>query len=60
MCVPIVREIDVEKFDVEAKGRVVDGFYLVLPEHQTLRDAFHLIQRKVGRKTQSRKNNNSH
>jgi hypothetical protein len=55
-----VREIDVEKFDVEAKGRVVDGFYLVLPEHQTLRDAFHLIQRKVGRKTQSRKNNNSH
>ena len=34
--VPIVREVDVEEFDVEAERRVVDGLYLVLPQHQTL------------------------
>lgn len=34
--VPIVREVDVEEFDVEAERRVVDGLYLVLSQHQTL------------------------
>lgn len=51
--VPIVREIDVEKFDVEAQCRVVNGLYLVLSEHQTLR---YVPLPKVGRDTRTHTN----